>query len=173
MNVNGSRRAAPVTRLRPVPRGGFAPATPKAFHERIDWKHRAPSRWSGPNSTLLTGVKNTLGLHFHLTQPRPVWVTSLNDLTGESAGLFCAGPTKTAVIELPSPFPWATLFVRGTGRRSRLKRSRSARGYFSAPRRLSSRSGRTSRTHPPAWPGRTCGRRHSRWPGTVGSRSRA
>ena len=68
----------------PRTRGGFAPATPKAFHERIDWKHRAPSRWSGPNSTLLTGVKNTLGLHFHLTQPRPVWVTSLNDLTGDS-----------------------------------------------------------------------------------------
>jgi len=32
--------------------------------------------------TLIAGAYHARGLHFHLTQPRPVWVTSLNDLTG-------------------------------------------------------------------------------------------
>ena len=42
-----------------------------------------PSRWSGLSRTRCSGAYRALGLHFHLTQPRPVWVTSLNELTGK------------------------------------------------------------------------------------------
>lgn len=40
-----------------------------------------PSRWSGLSITFCKWASHALGLHFQLTQPRPVWVTSLNDLT--------------------------------------------------------------------------------------------
>ena len=65
------------------------PATPlrarKPFLERKTREAWQPSRWSGRGETRSSGVYRTIGLHFHLAHPRPVWVTSLNGLTGIGA----------------------------------------------------------------------------------------
>src|SRR6476620_6381724 len=46
-----------------------------------------PSLWSGQKTTQSTGAPHLCGLHSYLTQPTPVWVTSLNELTGYSAAV--------------------------------------------------------------------------------------
>lgn len=38
--------------------------------------------WEWKTIALITGASRASGLHPYLTQPTPVWVTSLNDLTG-------------------------------------------------------------------------------------------
>ena len=48
--------------------------------QRTNW----PSLRLGRNQTLTTGAPHARGLHSYLTQPTPVRVTSLNELTGRS-----------------------------------------------------------------------------------------
>jgi len=72
----------PATGLCPVPCGGCAPATRKTFLRMGVIESAVSLPLVGPGHTRCWGATRTLGLHFHLTQPRPVWVTSLNELTG-------------------------------------------------------------------------------------------
>ena len=74
--------------------GGAPPRTPRGLRPcdplgktKPPWKAKPmpiPSRWSGLSCTRCPGAYRASGLRFHLTQPRPVWVTSLNDLTGST-----------------------------------------------------------------------------------------
>ncbi len=53
-----------------------------ALKRKRSLNRRASFRWSGLSITCCKWASHDPGLHFHLTQPRPVWATSLNDLTG-------------------------------------------------------------------------------------------
>jgi hypothetical protein len=80
---------------------GLRPCDPKPSYERKISERFVPSRWSGPdrigNQQELLRCLRASGLHLYLTQPKLVWVTSLDDLTRRVA---LAGATLLGALVL-------------------------------------------------------------------------
>ena len=73
------------------PKAGF----PLSSLRLYVFNKQRPSLWSGQNTTRIPGAPHVRGLHSYLTQPGPVRVTSLNDLTGIVASYMAAFSNAT------------------------------------------------------------------------------
>ena len=78
--------SCPAWGSRPAPQRGLRPCDPQNLPIRCGkGKESRPSLWSAQKCTRSSGGYRASGLHSYLSQPRPVWVTSLNGLTGQRA----------------------------------------------------------------------------------------